>query len=88
VEAGRRSRSRARPDRSIADMAIMPWLRSFKNQGVDMDEYHYVKAWFEGISARPAVQRALEVLKDARRQGPLTPEQRANYFGDKQYAKR
>ena len=73
---------------TIADMAIFPWLRSYKNQGVEIEEYPHVKEWFDGINERPAVQRALEVLKDARRAGPLTPEQRANYFGDKQYAKR
>lgn len=73
---------------TIADMAIFPWLRSYKNQGVDMDEYPHVKKWFDGIAARPAVQRGVEVLKDARKPGPLTDEQRKNYFGDKQYEKR
>ncbi|MSQ18578.1 MAG: glutathione S-transferase family protein [Betaproteobacteria bacterium] len=73
---------------TIADMAIFPWLRSYKNQGVEIEDYPRVKAWFDGINARPAVQRALEVLKDARKPGPLTPEQRQNYFGDQQYAKR
>jgi GSH-dependent disulfide-bond oxidoreductase len=73
---------------TIADMAIFPWLRSYKNQNVEMDEYPHVKRWFDGINARPAVQRALLVLKDARKPGPLTPEQHANYFGNKQYEKR
>ncbi len=73
---------------TIADMAIFPWLRSYQNQNVDIEQYAHVKRWFDGIAARPAVQRALEVLKDARKPGPLTPEQRANYFGDKQYGRR
>lgn len=73
---------------TIADMAIFPWLRSHQNQNVDIEAYPNVKRWFDGIAARPAVQRALEVLKDARKPGPLTPEQRANYFGDKQYQQR
>ncbi len=73
---------------TIADMAIFPWLRSYQNQNVDIEQYANVKRWFDGIAARPAVQRALEVLKDARKPGPLTPEQRANYFGDKQYGRR
>jgi GST-like protein len=73
---------------TIADMAIFPWLRSYKNQNVDIEQYPHVKRWFDGINARPAVQRALEVLKDARKPGPLTPEQHANYFGDRQYAQR
>jgi GST-like protein len=73
---------------TIADMAIMPWLRSYKNQGVDIAEYPNVKRWFDAINARPAVQRGLAVLAERRRQGPITPEQREVMFGSKQYARR
>jgi GST-like protein len=73
---------------TIADMAIMPWLRSYQNQGVAMDDYPNVKRWFEGINARPAVQRGLAVLADRRRQGPLTDKQREVYFGATQYQRR
>jgi GST-like protein len=73
---------------TIADMAIMPWLRSYKNQGVEMEEYPNVKRWFDAISERPAVQRGLAVLAERRRQGPITPEQREVMFGATQYAKR
>ena len=45
---------------TIADMAIMPWLRSYKNQGVEMEKYPHVKRWFDGIAARPAVQAAMK----------------------------
>ncbi len=73
---------------TIADMAIMPWLRSYKNQGVDIAEYPNVKRWFDAVNARPAVQRGLAVLAERRRQGPITPEQREVMFGAKQYARR
>jgi GST-like protein len=73
---------------TIADMAIMPWLRSYKNQGVEMDEYPNVKRWFDAINERPAVKRGLAVLAERRRQGPITPEQREVMFGATQYAKR
>ena len=73
---------------TIADMAIMPWLRSYKNQGVDIAEYPNVKRWFDAINARPAVQRGLAVLAERRRRGPITPEQREVMFGAKQYARR
>jgi GST-like protein len=72
---------------TIADMAIMPWLRSHERQGVNMDEYRNVKRWFDRINERPAVKRALQVLADRRRTGPLTAEQREVMFGAKQYAK-
>jgi GSH-dependent disulfide-bond oxidoreductase len=72
---------------TIADIAIMPWLRSYKNQGVELDEYPNVKRWFDRINARPAVQRGLKVLAERRRQGPITAEAREVMFGSKQYAR-
>jgi GST-like protein len=71
---------------TIADMAIMPWLRFPERQDVKIDEYPNVKRWRDGIAARPAVQRALLVLADRRRPA-MTPEQRENLFGAKQYAR-
>jgi GST-like protein len=73
---------------TIADIAIMPWLRSAERQGVKMDDYPNVKRWFDTINARPAVQRALQVLAERRRQGPMTAEQREVMFGSLQYARR
>ena len=73
---------------TIADIAIMPWLRSAERQGVNMGEYPNVKRWFDRINERPAVKRGLQVLADRRRTGPLTPEQREVMFGSVQYARR
>ena len=47
---------------SIADMAIFPWTRNWKNQGVDLSEYPHVQTWFNEIDQRPAVKRGVEVL--------------------------
>ena len=46
---------------SIADMAIFPWLRSWKNQGIDWNDHPHLKGWFDEIAARPAVQRGRKV---------------------------
>jgi len=73
---------------TIADMATMPWLRFPERQGVDIEEFPNVKRWRERIAERPAVKRALEVLKDARRAGEMTKEQKEVLFGATQYAKR
>ena len=74
---------------TIADMAIMPWMRFPERQGVDIEEYPHVKAWRERILARPAVQKALEVLADRRRATPgFTKEQAEVLFGATQYVKR
>jgi GST-like protein len=71
---------------TIADMAIMPWLRFPERQDVNIEQYPHVKRWRDGIAARPAVQRAVQVLADRRRPA-MTPEQRENLFGAKQYAR-
>jgi GST-like protein len=72
---------------TIADMAIMPWLRSYERQGVNMDEYPHVRKWFDGIGARPAVQRGLAVLAD-RRKPVMDDRAKENLFGATQYQRR
>ena len=78
----------AGPEYTIADMATFPWLRSYENQGQDLNDYPKLKAWFERINARPAVERALQVLADRRRSGPIDDKQREILFGAQQYARR
>jgi GST-like protein len=73
---------------TIADIAIMPWLRTYKNQGVDMAEYPNVQRWFGKLNERPAVQRGLQVLADIRRPPPTDPAVRENLFGATQYQRR
>jgi len=69
---------------TIADMAIFPWLRSWKNQGIDWADYPHLKGWFDEIAARPAVMRGVEVLADRRR--PLMDDKaRSVLFGAEQY---
>ena len=72
---------------SIADIAIYPWLRNWKNQGIQLAEYPHLKTWFEGINARPAVQRGVKVLADLRKPG-TDDKARENLFGKTQYQKR
>ncbi|MCU0968583.1 MAG: glutathione binding-like protein [Rubrivivax sp.] len=77
----------AGPEYTIADIAIFPWLRSWKNQGIDWNDHPHLKGWFDEIAARPAVQRGVEVLADRRK--PLTDDRaREALFGDTQYGKR
>ncbi|MEP9388816.1 glutathione S-transferase N-terminal domain-containing protein [Mesorhizobium sp. KR9-304] len=53
-------------DYSIADMAAVGWVRSYKNQGQDLDDFPNLKRWFDAILARPAVERALAVGQERR----------------------
>jgi GST-like protein len=81
-----RSRYIGGKDYSIADIAIFPWLRSWKNQGIDWADYPHLKGWFDEIGARPAVRRGVEVLAAARK--PITDERaREVLFGATQYAR-
>ena len=73
---------------TIADMAIVPWLRFPERQGVAVDEYPYLKRWRDALLERPAVKRALEVLAGHRRAGPHTDKEREILFGKKQYQRR
>ena len=52
---------------TIADMAIMPWLRDPAKQGVDIEKYLNVQRWRDKIWERPAVLAALETLAENRR---------------------
>ncbi len=82
-----KSRYIAGPEYSIADIAIFPWLRSWKNQGITWNDHPHLKGWFDEISARPTVQRGVEVLADQRR--PLVDDKaRDALFGDQQFARR
>ena len=72
---------------TIADIAIFPWLRSWKNQGIDWADYPHLKKWFDAIAERPAVQRGVQVLANLR--PPLVDDKaRENMFGATQYQKR
>ena len=72
---------------TIADIAIYPWTRNWKNQGIDINEFPNFKRWFEKIGKRPAVIRGCEVLTALRK--PLHDDKaREQLFGTKQYQRR
>jgi GSH-dependent disulfide-bond oxidoreductase len=72
---------------SIADIAIFPWLRSWKNQGITWDDFPHLKGWFDEIAARPAVMRGVEVLAAQRK--PINDDKaREVLFGATQYQRR
>ncbi len=74
-------------DYTIADIAIFPWLRSWKNQGIDWNDFPHLKGWFDEIAARPAVLRGVEVLAAQRK--PINDDKaREMLFGATQYQRR
>ena len=82
-----RHRYLAGSEYSIADIAVFPWLRSWKNQGIDWNDFPHLKGWFDEIAGRPAVRRGVEVLADLRK--PLVDDQaRDVLFGNRQLRRR
>jgi GSH-dependent disulfide-bond oxidoreductase len=72
---------------TIADIATFPWLRSWKNQGIDWADYPHAKRWFDEIDERPAVQRGVNLLADLHK--PLLDDKSKEIlFGNTQYQKR
>lgn len=48
-------------DYSIADVATYPWVARYERHQVDLAEFPSVKAWFDKISERPAVDAGMAV---------------------------
>lgn len=72
---------------TIADIATFPWLRSWKNQGIDWNDYPNAKRWFDEIAERSAVKRGVEVLAN-QRESLRDDRAREVLFGNTQYRKR
>jgi len=48
---------------SIADIATYPWVWRHEIHQVKLEEFPNIKCWFDVISARPEVQRGMEIPK-------------------------
>ena len=61
---------------SVADIIAWPWVLIAKPLGASLTAFPKVAAWRQRIKERPAVQRAVDLGKDLRRNGPPTDEER------------
>ncbi len=52
---------------SIADMAIWPWIVTWKQQGIELDRFAHVRRWYDALKQRPALRRGYDVGKEAKR---------------------
>lgn len=55
---------------SIADMAIFPWVRTYKRQEIDLDDFPHVRRWYDILKQRPALRRGLDVGKELLNRNP------------------
>ena len=65
---------------SIADMAIFPWVRTYKSQRVRLADYPHVQRWYDELKQREAVRRGV-ALGDELRMRSYDPEARKHLFG-------
>ncbi|WP_266157277.1 glutathione binding-like protein [Dyella silvatica] len=64
-------------DYSIADMAAYPWIVPHEVQGMSLDDFPHLKAWFEAIRARPATERAYALADTIKGNLDLTKDEGA-----------
>ena len=48
---------------SVADIATYPWVARYEWHKTNLADFPHVKRWFDMLSARPAVQRGMQVPK-------------------------
>ncbi len=68
-------------DYSIADMACYGWIKPYKRQGQDIEEFPHLDRWFKAVGNRPAVQRGIEIGAEHRkRPSDLKGDDKAHDF--------
>ena len=69
---------------SIADIAILPWTRTYQRQNVSIEDYPHVVAWREELGSRAAVVAGMKVGARWREDlKTLNTEDFAKLFGTK-----
>jgi glutathione S-transferase/GST-like protein len=62
---------------SVADMAIWPWIVGHAHFGQDLATFANLKAWFERVQERPAVQKGFAVGAALRKAAPAMDSKEA-----------
>ena len=64
---------------SIADMMCWPWILIAKPLTASLEDFPNVTRWRKAVKERPAVQRAVDLLKDRDRSEPTEEEWKMLY---------
>jgi glutathione S-transferase len=69
---------------SIADMACWPWVKPYRLQGQDLEQWPNLKRWFLAINDRPGARAGWRVGRDWLKGGPVVTEaSKAVLFGQR-----
>lgn len=49
---------------TIADMAVFPWVQTYKAQEIELAEFPHVTAWYERLKERPGLRRGMAVGRE------------------------
>jgi GST-like protein len=66
---------------SIADMACYPWIVPHERQGMKLNDFPDLKAWFERVRDRPATVRAYALAKTVNTAPVVSEEAKRLLFG-------
>lgn len=64
-------------DYTIADMACYPWVVPHEAQGMSLDDFPHLKAWFQAIHDRPATKQAYAIGESIKDRFDLTTDEAA-----------
>lgn len=70
-------------DYTIADMACIGWVRNPERKGQDLENFPYLKLWFERMMARPAVIKGVSIGADINHDLSKDLEAQKILFGQK-----
>ena len=75
-------------DYSIADIATFPWTRNHDAMGVKWDDHPNLARWFNKVSERAAVKKALDIIgKITSARETATADDKDRLFGRGKYAR-
>lgn len=67
---------------SVADIAVFPWVQTYRAQGIDLPSFKNAFRWYEVLKRRPALRRGMSVGRDKLNRHPeRDAEARKNLFG-------
>lgn len=64
-------------DYSIADMMSWPWIVGYKMFGQELDDFTHLRAWYDRIKVRPAVERGFAAGAALRQSAPSLGDKEA-----------